>query len=92
MHEIAGYIAGFLTTICFIPQLFKIYVHRSAVDVSVWTYITLLLGELVWTIYGILEMDYTIITTNIVSSVLTVMIIAGCFLYGRPRLNQENVR
>lgn len=82
MHEIAGYVGGVLTTMCLLPQLVKIYYNKSAKDVSLWTFAVLLLGTLVWIVYGVLEEDNTIIATNVVSSVFTIGIVIGCIIYG----------
>lgn len=82
MHEIAGYVGGVLTTMCLLPQLVKIYYNKSAKDVSLWTFAVLLLGVLVWIVYGVLEEDNTIIATNVVSGVFTFGIVIGCVIYG----------
>jgi MtN3 and saliva related transmembrane protein len=43
-----GYVAGLLTTICLIPQLMKIIITKSTNDISLSTFIVLLLGQILW--------------------------------------------
>jgi len=75
--EIIGYVAGFLTTICMVPQLWEIFSKKSARDVSLMTYFILLVGEVLWTVYGVFLKDLRIILPNVVSSIIGILII--CF-------------
>lgn len=73
--EIIGYTAGFLTTVCLVPQLWKIIITRSAKDVSVWTYFVLLSGQILWIVYGVLVNDIRIIIPNGISATFCLSII-----------------
>jgi len=71
-----GLAAGALTTIAFIPQVVKIYVSKSARDVSILTFAFFTLGIFLWLIYGLLIREAPIIVANLISLVLALMIVA----------------
>lgn len=73
--DIIGTIGGLLIVISFIPQLIVILKHKSAKDVSISTYVILLIGQILWIIYGILRNDLQVIITNIITSILTTLVI-----------------
>lgn len=78
--EIIGYIAGFCTTICLLPQLWKIMKTRSAEDVIL-TFIVLFCGQALWITYGILLNDLRLIIPNVISCTLTLSIIIGTYIF-----------
>lgn len=78
-----GLVAGTLTSIAAIPQVFKTLKTRHVRDISVWQPLLLALGVALWMVYGILINDFPLIVANITplicNGVLTVMKIR----YGR---------
>jgi uncharacterized protein with PQ loop repeat len=58
------YFVGFIGNSFPIIQAYKIFVNRSAVDVSLWGYLIFFWGVTSWLIYGILQRDRVLITTN----------------------------
>ena len=68
--EIIGYIAGICTTICLIPQLWKIYKTSSAEDVSILTFLVLFCGQALWITYGVLLYDLIVDRAHLVNSEL----------------------
>lgn len=81
MVDIIGTLAGFFTTLGTIPQLIKAYRTQSVGDISVWTYLTILTGVALWTVYGVLKMDWPIIITNGISSLLNLCMVFFYFKY-----------
>ena len=79
--DIIGYIAGFLTTICLIPQLIKIIITKSTNDISLSTFIVLLLGQILWITYALLILDLRILIANIISLTITFSIIFFTLIY-----------
>ena len=71
-----GLVAGFLTTLAFIPQVTKIWKTKSAKDVSLRTYVAFSAGVALWMVYGILKQEIPIILWNAVTLVLTGAIVA----------------
>ena len=62
--QLLGISAGILTTISFLPQVIKTWKSRSAKDLSLMMLLLLMLGVVLWLIYGLLVMDAAIIYTN----------------------------
>jgi MtN3 and saliva related transmembrane protein len=73
--EYIGFIAGFCTTIAFIPQLINIINTRSTKDISLLMYIIFCTGLVLWIIYGCLNYSYPIIIANTITLLLAVIII-----------------
>lgn len=72
---ILGLVGGTLTTVSFLPQVFKTWKSRSAKDVSLWMFLILSLGIVMWIIYGFLIGSIPVIAANIVSFVLVFTIL-----------------
>lgn len=66
-----GYIAGFCTTLAFLPQVIKTWQSRSAHDLSWGLLFLLLVGVFLWMIYGIETGDMPVACANTVT---------GCFI------------
>lgn len=62
--EILGLVAGTITSITFLPQVIKIWQTRSAKDLSIMMLLLLMLGVILWLIYGLVIMSAAIIYTN----------------------------
>jgi len=61
---ILGLVAGALTTIAFLPQMFQIWRTKSARDVSYVMLIVFMSGLFLWLIYGIILGALPIILAN----------------------------
>ncbi|MBI5453712.1 MAG: SemiSWEET transporter [Deltaproteobacteria bacterium] len=72
---ILGLVGGTLTTVSFLPQVFKTWKSRSAKDVSLWMFLILSLGIVMWIIYGFLIGSIPVIAANIVSFILVFTIL-----------------
>jgi len=72
---IVGLVAGFLTTVAFVPQVHKIWTTRSAKDVSLPAFAAFCLGLAGWLAFGILKNDLPIILWNAVTLVLAMAIL-----------------
>ena len=70
-----GYAAGFLTTIAFVPQVWKIWTTKSAKDVSLQTFIAFTIGVALWLAYGILKQEPPLIVWNAVTLALAAAIL-----------------
>jgi MtN3 and saliva related transmembrane protein len=65
-----GLIAGFLTTISFLPQVIKTWRSRSAHDLSYAMLVIFLIGIGLWTWYGIFIESLPIMVANVSTIVL----------------------
>ena len=79
--DIIGICGGILVIVCLIPQFVKIIQNKSAKDISLVMYILLFIAQILWTIYGILKNDLQVMITNIISSVITMLIIILSIYY-----------
>lgn len=95
---IIGSFAGFLTTICAIPQIVVLIKNKSAENISFLTFIILFIGQFLWIIYGFIIHNTQLIVTNIISLFLTFLVIFfGMYYSGfqeiyffKNKINQEN--
>jgi MtN3 and saliva related transmembrane protein len=85
--QFIGYTAGALITLCGVPQLITIIRNKTAQNVSLLTYTILLSGQILWICYGALKDDNQIKFGNMISSVLTALIIT-CALYYKRNSSQ----
>lgn len=72
---ILGLMAATLTTIAFLPQLFKVWQNKSAKDISLTWLITFSLGIFLWLLYGIAMQAIPIVFANGVTLCLTGVIL-----------------
>ncbi|MES2684088.1 MAG: SemiSWEET transporter [Pseudomonadota bacterium] len=68
--DFIGNVAGFCTTIAFVPQVLKVWRTRSTQDISVSMYAVFLLGLLLWLAYGWMLRAWPIIIANTFTIVL----------------------
>jgi MtN3 and saliva related transmembrane protein len=78
-----GIVAGTLTTIAFIPQLFRIVKTRSAHDISWWMFGIFGTGVAMWLWYGLRLDALPVILANVVTLVLALAILVLKWRYGR---------
>lgn len=81
MHEIIGYMAAFLSTIAFIPQVVKIYRERSARSISYKTFFIFTAGVTCWLIYGIALESIPMLIANTITIILSVLILLLKYRY-----------
>jgi MtN3 and saliva related transmembrane protein len=65
-----GLVAGFLTTIAFVPQVLRVWRARSARDLSLHAFATFTAGVALWLAYGILRNEAPIIVWNAITLAL----------------------
>ncbi len=76
-----GLAAGSLTTIAFVPQVLKIWVSKSAEDVSVLMFAVFSLGVVLWLAYGIALGAWPVIIANVVTLALSILVVVLKFRY-----------
>ena len=79
LATIFGIVNGFAN----LPQIYKIFKTKSAKDLSIITYLILIIGSIVWVLYGIEIMNIPVLTMNGLALLEFILILIGCFLYGR---------
>ncbi len=71
--ETLGLVAGTITSITFLPQVIHIYKTKSVESISLNMLLLLILGVVLWLVYGLITQVPSIIYTN--SMVLTMSLI-----------------
>ncbi|MCZ8342812.1 MAG: SemiSWEET transporter [Leptospira sp.] len=67
MEVLIGYLAAFLTTVSFLPQVLRVVLTKQTRDISRNMYLLFALGVFFWLIYGILKGDLPMILANSVT-------------------------
>jgi MtN3 and saliva related transmembrane protein len=73
--EDIGFVAAFLTTAAFVPQLMRVMKLRSAREISLGTFVMFSVGVFLWLMYGIYTGSRPVIASNVVTLVLSVSIL-----------------
>lgn len=78
---IIGVVAGIFTSVSLLPQLIKIIRDKKVEDLSTAMFISLMIGLILWVVYGIFKNDWPIIVTNSFSVFLNIIILFLRFRY-----------
>jgi MtN3 and saliva related transmembrane protein len=81
--EYLGLAAGVLTTFSTVPQIIRVYKLKSARDISFIYNTMLLVGIIVWLVYGIISARISLIIWNALGAVLNGWLLYAKFKYGR---------
>jgi MtN3 and saliva related transmembrane protein len=76
MSDLVGMIAGTLTTVAFVPQVWRVWKTRSTKDISLGMYLVFTAGVVFWLAYGLLLGAWPIIVANVVTLALTGTVLA----------------
>ncbi|MBI3561739.1 MAG: SemiSWEET transporter [Gammaproteobacteria bacterium] len=79
--EWLGYSAGLLTTLAFLPQVYKTWQRKSAQDISYGMYALFSVGLVLWTAYGFFKQALPIVMANCVTLLLALTILILKFHY-----------
>ncbi|MCU0395189.1 MAG: SemiSWEET family transporter [Chitinophagaceae bacterium] len=73
--ELSGHIGSFLSSVTFIPQVYKTWKTRSAGDLSITMMLIVFTSTIVWLVYGIALELWPVITANGIICVLSLLLI-----------------
>tara|TARA_B100000579_G_scaffold437497_1_gene467080 strand:+ start:2182 stop:2457 length:276 start_codon:yes stop_codon:yes gene_type:complete len=73
--DLFGFIAALLTTVAFIPQLYKTWTTKSAEDVSLIMLILFITGLICWIIYGFKINSVPILLANVITFIFNFTIL-----------------
>ena len=73
--DLFGFLAALLTTIAFLPQLYKTWKTKSADDVSLIMLILFITGLIFWIIYGLKIHSTPILIANVVTFIFNFSIL-----------------
>lgn len=70
-----GFIAAFLTTFGFVPQVIRVLKTKDTTSISLGMYLMSVTGMLLWLIHGIVIQDTALMVANIISVTLSGIIL-----------------
>ena len=80
--DLIGSLASALTTIAFIPQVWRVWKTRSAHDLSLSMYLIFTSGVVLWLLYGLLLGAMPIIVGNVITLLLAGTVLAMKLKFG----------
>ena len=83
--DLFGFSAALLTTIAFLPQLYKTWQTKSAEDVSLIMLILFITGLISWIIYGSKIHSIPIIVANVVTFIFNCSILVLKITYSKTK-------
>ena len=84
--DLFGFSAALLTTIAFLPQLYKTWQTKSAEDVSLIMLILFITGLICWIIYGLKINSIPILIANIITFIFNFSILILKITYGKNKV------
>ena len=81
--EIIGYVAGFLTSVTFLPQVYHVYKKKSVEDLSFSMIIMNIVQGILWIIYGYYINSLQIIICDVFLTFLTFILFIQKIYYGK---------
>ena len=79
------YLAGLLVTISLVPQIISVYKLKSAREISMLFNTSMLLGIVLWLVYGIMLGLVPVIIWNAIGIVLSSLLLLAKLNYGRSK-------
>ncbi len=73
--DYVGYFGSFLTSITFIPQVYKAWKTKSVGDISIWMMSIVVFSTIVWLVYGFAIVSGPVIVANCIVFVLSLLLI-----------------
>jgi MtN3 and saliva related transmembrane protein len=70
-----GLFGAFLSSITFLPQVYKAWTTKSVGDLSIWMILILLGNVSTWLIYGLVKNDFAIIIANSIILFLSLLML-----------------
>ncbi len=80
-ENILGLVAGGITSIAMLPQLFKVLKEKDVEDLSLMMIITLIVGLSLWVWYGILKEEWPIILSNAFAVFVNICLLISYFIF-----------
>ena len=80
--KLLGFAAATCTTIAYAPQFVKVWKTRSTEDISLGMLLVMVLGLMLWLLYGLLSGDAPLVAANAITIVLAGGILLMKLKYG----------
>ena len=76
-----GFLGGILTTIAFVPQVYKVWLTKKTSDLSLSMLVIFNIGVFFWLLYGIFIYDLALIIANSITLTLALSILFAKLTY-----------
>ncbi len=86
IEQLFGWIASFLCTLIFLPQLHKAFQTKMTNDISMLMLWIAVLGNLAWLIHASMTLNYPLIVCAILIIVMTMVLIVFKYLNERSQI------
>lgn len=73
--EVVGHIGAFLSSVTFIPQVYKVWKSRSVNDLSMTMMLIVFTSTIIWLVYAIALMLWPVIVANGIICFLSLLLI-----------------
>lgn len=83
--DVLGTVAGILTSIAMLPQLFKVLKEKKVENLSVIMLVVLIVGVALWVVYGVLKKEWPIILSNAFSVLVNSVLLVCYFLFKKNK-------
>jgi len=88
--ENIGYVGSLLTSITFIPQVYKSWKSKSVGDLSIAMIVIVISSTIVWLIYGYLISSGPVLVANTVVLILTLVLLYFKTAFKKPTEFTDN--
>ncbi len=82
-YEYVGYLGSFLTSITFVPQVYKAWQTKSTGDLSRWTVCIVIISASIWLTYGIAILNGPVMIANTVVLISSLILLYFTFRFKR---------
>lgn len=81
--EFTGLVGAFLSSVTFIPQVYKVWQTKSVNDLSLMMMFIVFTSTIVWLVYGIALMLWPVILANSIICFLSLLLIYFKLAFGK---------
>lgn len=82
--DLAGHTGAALSSITFIPQVYKAWQTKSVGDLSMYMILIVFTSTIIWLVYGISLMLWPVITANVIICSLSMVLIYFKLTFKNP--------
>mgnify|MGYP002789115246 CR=1 FL=1 len=82
--DIVGHFGSFLSSITFMPQVYKAWQSKSVGDLSIYTILIVTFSTVVWLVYGIGYTLWPVIICNSIICVLSLVLLYFKLTFKKP--------
>ena len=78
-----GLVGAFLSSVTFVPQVYRAWKTKSVGDLSIWMILILLANVSTWLVYGLVKKDIAIIIANAIILSLSLLMLVFKLSFGK---------